>query len=387
MIGFGIASFLSDAGHEAATAALPAFLITLGAAPAALGVIEGIADGASSFAKLIGGWIADKPQRRKPIAVAGYLTTGLATGAFGLATSWLHILAARSFGWLARGVRGPARDAMLADAVPPQARGRAFGFHRALDTAGAVAGPALALILGTFLPLRAIFVWALVPGVLAAVAFALLVRREDGTRIEPQPFLHSLGALPRPFVRLLAAVFLFGIGDFARTLLILRATELLIPTMGAAAAGATAMALYIGHNIIYAAASYPVGWAADRISPRKLLAVGYLLGTVTAAIAAVATPSLAVLAVLFAVAGLTLAFEDTLEKTMTAHAVPKELRGTGYGALAATNGVGDLVSSSLVGVLWSVAGAGVAFATAAALCLAGTLVLAAGWKEASSELR
>jgi MFS family permease len=120
-----------------------------------------------------------------------------------------------------------------------------------------------------------------------------------------------------------------------------------------------------------------VGWLADRISPRWLLEVGYLCGTLTAILAALATPSLPLLAVLFAVAGLTLAFEDTLEGTLTAAQVPPDLRGTGYGALAATNGVGDLLSSSLVGVIWSAVGAAAAFGSAAALCLAGTVVLAA----------
>jgi MFS family permease len=376
VFGFGLASLLSDAGHEAATATLPAFLVTLGAAPAALGLIEGLADGLASFSKLLGGWLADEPRRRKPITIAGYLTTGLSTGTLALATSWLHVLGARSVGWLARGLRGPARDAMLADAVPKEARGRAFGFHRAMDTAGAVAGPALAAILASTLHPRSIFVWTLVPGVLAAGAFAVLVRPQGGKRIDPQPFWRSLGALPPRYRRFLTAVFLFGAGDFARTLLILRASELLRPGMGVGMATELAMVLYVGHNVLYAVASYPVGWLADRVSPERLLVAGYLLGTLTAVLAALATPSIWLLVVLFAVAGLTLAFEDTLEGTITAHAIPSEIRGTGYGTLAATNGVGDLVSSSLVGVLWSVAGPGVAFGAAAALCLAGTVALA-----------
>lgn len=376
VLGFGLASLLSDAGHEAATAVLPAFLVTLGAAPVALGLIEGLADGLASFSKLLGGWLADEPHRRKPIAVAGYLTTGLSTGVLALATSWLHVLGARSIGWLARGVRGPARDAMLADAVPGEARGRAFGFHRAMDTAGAVAGPGLAALLASTLPPRSIFWWTLVPGVLAAGAFAVLVRAQDGRRIDPKPFWRSVGALPERYRRFLAAVFLFGAGDFARTLLILRAIELLRPGMGAVRATQIAMALYVGHNVLYAMTSYPVGWLADRVSPARLLVAGYLCGTLTAVLAALATPSMGLLIALFAVAGLTLAFEDTLEGTITAHEVPSEIRGTGYGTLAAANGVGDLVSSSLVGILWSAAGPGVAFGAAAAFCFAGAVVLA-----------
>jgi MFS family permease len=375
VIGFGLASFLSDAGHEAATAALPAFLLTLGAAPAALGVIEGLADGLASFAKLFGGWLSDEPRRRKAIAVGGYLTTGLSTGVFALATTWVHVLAARAVGWVARGVRGPARDAMLADSVPVEARGRAFGFHRALDTTGAVAGPALAVLLAALVPVRELFWWTLVPGALSALAFAILVRGQDRKRIHTQPFWKSFRVLPPRFQSFLGAVFLFGVGDFARTLLILRATELLQPSMGALGASKLAMALYVGHNALYAAASYPVGWAADRVSPGRLLLGGCLLGALTATLAASAAPSTGLLVLLFAAAGLTLAFEDTLEGTITARDVPPELRGTGYGALAATNGFGDLISSSLVGILWSVAGPTMAFGAAAALCFAGAAIL------------
>ena len=372
VLGFGLASFLSDAGHEAATATLPALLILLGSAPAALGIIEGVSDGLASFAKLAGGWWADRPHLRKPLAVGGYLATGLSVGIFGLATSWLHVVAARSVGWFARGVRGPARDAMLADAVPPEAVGRAFGFHRAMDTAGAVVGPFLAMVLVAVVPLRQVFFWAVIPGVLAAVAFAVLVKRPPARVVATRRFGASLHSLPSTYWQFLGAVFLFGAGDFARTLLILRATQLLAPEMGMARATATALALYTAHNILYAAACYPIGRLADRFSPRKLLVVGYVAGTLTAVLAMVATPSLPLLVALFAVAGLTLAFEDTLEGTITARMVPPEVRGTGYGALAATNGIGDLLSSAIVGIVWTLEGPEIAFAFAAGMCLGGT---------------
>jgi MFS family permease len=220
-------------------------------------------------------------------------------------------------------------------------------------------------------------VWTMVPGVLAALAFAVLVK-PDRTQpaAPPQRFWKSLGALPPRFKRFLVAVFLFGIGDFARTLLILRATQLLTPEWGATRAMATAMALYVGHNIVYSAASYPVGWLADRIEPQRLLFGGYLLGTLTAGLAAMATPSLPLLAALFTTAGLTLAFEDTLEGTLTAAEVPTALRGTGYGMLATVNGLGDLLSSSLVGLLWSTVSPAFGFGTATVLCLLGTAALA-----------
>ena len=377
VIGFGVASFLSDMGHEAATAALPGLLILLGSPPAALGIIEGLSDGLSSFAKLAGVFWADRPALRKPIAVAGYVTTGLTTGAYGLATAWWHLLASRGLGWFARGARGPARDAMLADSVPREALGRAFGLHRAADTAGAIFGPAAAAALLAVVPLRQVFLYALVPGVLAGIAFLVLVRPQQETPKPALPFWHSVRSLPRDYRRFLGAVFLFGIGDFARTLLILRATQLLTPGSGAVKAAAIAMSLYVVHNVIYAAASYPVGHLADRVQPHRLLVIGYALGTITAVLAAVATPSLAVLVALFLAAGLTLAFEDTLEGMIAAVEVPAEIRGTGFGVLATVNGVGDLVSSSLVGVAWSVLGPAPAFGISAVLCAVGTLALIA----------
>jgi len=375
--GFGLASFLSDLGHEAATAALPALLLAIGGAPAALGVIEGVADGLSSFAKLAGGWLSDVPRRRRPIAVGGYLVTGLSTGAFALATTWPHVQVARSIGWMARGLRGPARDAMLADAVPASARGRAFGFHRAMDSAGAAIGPAVSAALITRVPVREIFGWTLVPGVLSAVAFAVLVRRDESAGAQhPQRFWSSVAALPLRFRRFLASAFLFGLGDFARTLLILRAAELLAPSLGAPAANAAAISMYVGHNVLYSTASYPVGWIADRVAPQRLLVLGYLLGGITGLLAAFATASWWTLCGLFAVAGLTLAFEDTLEGALTAREVPAGLLGTGYGVLATANGIGDLLSSVLVGVLWSTVGATTAFGVAGGLCFAGAAVLA-----------
>jgi MFS family permease len=388
VFGFGLASLLSDMGHEAATAALPALLALLGAAPAALGIIEGVSDGLVTFAKLAGGFWADRARLRKPICVGGYLATGIATGLFAIASTWGQVLAARSIAWLARGVRGPARDAMLADAVPEEATGRAFGFHRAMDTAGAVIGPALAAVLIHVAPVRHVFTYALVPGVLAAVVFALLVHRQPPRLHErPQPFWRSVRGLPASFRRFLVAAFMFGLGDFARSLLILRAMQLLTPALGATRAATTAIALYVVHNVAYAIAAYPIGHLADIVEPRLLLAVGYLLGTSTAVLAAVATPSMPVLVALFAVAGLVLAFADTLEGTITAKLVQPALRGTAFGVLAATNGVGDLVSSVLVGVLWSAFGARAAFGCAAILCLAGVLGLGLAPRDRPSRSR
>src|SRR5271166_4581696 len=128
VLGIGLASLFSDWGHEAATAILPAFLASLGAPAFALGVIEGVSDGLSSFAKLAGGWIADRPKLRKPTGIIGYFATGLSTFAYAFAQTWPAILVMRALGWVGRGSRGPSRDTLLADCVAPEQQGRAFGF-------------------------------------------------------------------------------------------------------------------------------------------------------------------------------------------------------------------------------------------------------------------
>jgi MFS family permease len=211
---------------------------------------------------------------------------------------------------------------------------------------------------------------------LAAVVMQVMVAAQHRQPGESRrPVLASLRALPGPFRRFLVAVLVFGIGDFARTLLILRALRLLSPVHGAARAAGWAMALYVGHNVAYGLGSYPIGWLGDRISPRTLLVLGYLVGTATAALAALATPSAATLVPLFALAGLTMAFSDTLHGALTAHAVAGPVRGTAYGALAAASGVGESLASVLLGALWVWRGPRLAFLVAAALCLCGTGLL------------
>ncbi len=376
VLGFGLASLLSDAGHEAGTAALPALLATMAAAPATLGIIEGIADGVVCFAKLFGGSLANRPTMRKPVAVLGYAVTGLSIGLFALASSWLHILGIRITGWLFRGLRSPSRSAMLADAVPRQALGRAIGFHRTMDTIGAIAGPLLAVVLLSRVPLRQVFWVSMIPGVLAAVAFVLLIPGQTTTSREPPPaLLTGIRDLPRPFRRFLIAVLSFGVGDFARTLLVLRATELLGRSDQPGRGVAIAMLLLALHHGVAAVCALPAGYLADRISSRWVLAVGYALGVVTALLAAFAQPSVTFLAVLFAVAGMVIGIEETIEGVLCAKLVPSKLRGSAYGLLAATNGIGDMIASSVVGVIWAAYGATLAFELAAAACAIGTVLL------------
>ena len=187
-------------GMKLALLVLPILLAGLGAPAYALGVIEGVADGLSSFAKLAGGWIADRPALRKPVAVTGYLLTGLSTFAFGFVGSWPQVLLSRAIGWTGRGARGPARDVLLTDAVAPEQVGRAFGFERTMDTVGAILGPLCATALVAVTSVRVAMRWTLLPGALAALAFATLVPASKHVgEHHPLPFTTSLKRMPREF--------------------------------------------------------------------------------------------------------------------------------------------------------------------------------------------
>jgi len=389
VIGMGLTSFLSDAGHEMATAVLPSFLAVIGAPAAALGLIEGVADAISSFVKLGAGWYSDRIGHRKGIAVGGYLLTGVAKGLFALASAWPLVLVGRTIAWFGRGIRGPLRDAMLAESVPAESRGKAFGFHRAGDTLGAIAGPLLAVGLLALLqgragadpsaPFRLIFWLTLIPGVSSALAFALLVTERRRAPNHDLRFWATLRSLPRPYFRLLTGVGLFGIGDFAHTFLILAATQLLTPTHGVVRAAQIAALLYVARNVIYAGASFPIGAWSDRIGRRGLLTAGYIAGALVAAGFAAAflfhLRSLPYLLLLFCLAGAYIAAQDALEGAITADFVAGVARGTGYGLMATVNGVGDLVASAVVGLLWTAVSPVVGFGYAAVLMLAGAIVL------------
>jgi hypothetical protein len=237
VLGIGLASLFSDTSHEMATTMMPAFLATMGVGAVWLGLIEGVSDGLSSFAKLASGYYTDHLRCRKPIAIAGYALTTLGIAAFGVATAAWQVLALRATAWFGRGIRTPVRKALLATAVTPETYGRAFGFERMMDTLGAIIAPALVwfLLRGLQYHYANIFVLTLIPGVLAISMITLLVREKERTRVRYISFGSRLSALPKAYRQFLVAVGVFGAGAFAHTLLILLATQKLTPVLGAGA--------------------------------------------------------------------------------------------------------------------------------------------------------
>ena len=367
----------SDWSHEIATTVMPAFLATMGVAAFWVGLIEGVSDGLSSFAKMASGYYTDKLSRRKPVAVIGYLVTALGTASFGLATAAWHVLLARASAWLGRGVRTPVRKALLAGAVTKETYGRAFGFERMMDTLGAIVGPATAFfLLGAFNHhYPTLFAVTLIPSFIAVALIAFAVREKERKPVPHVSFGERLRLLPPSFRKFLVAVGLFGAGDFAHTLLILLATQKLTPELGAAKAASFAVGFYVLHNVFYAGFAFIAGWLADRLPKHLVLATGYALAAVMA-LAIILLPLTAwTLGGIFVLGGVYVAIEETLEDSFCAELVGEEHHGMAFGTLATVNGVGDFLSSIIVGTLWTAFGTSVAFGYSAVLFAAGSLLV------------
>ena len=389
VVGAGITSSLGDFCYETTTVILPGFLAVLGIPAAVLGLIEGIADAVAAFTKMVSGYIADKLGHRKLLVLVGYGLTPVGQALIALAVGWPLLLLGRIVSWFGKGLRGPLRDAIVIQAVSPETRGRAFGFHRAADTVGAVIGPLLGVALlgwaqglhwdGEAGPFRLVLWLSVIPGALAVLAFLTLVKDPEHSPNPALEFFSSLRGLPSRFKRYLGAVGIFGMGDFSHTLLILAATMLLTPSLGVIHAAQVAGLLYVWRNVVQVAASYPVGAMADRVGHLPMLIAGYALGTLTAVLTALAfwssTDSIPLLAGIFFIAGLYIAVQEALESTVTAGMVQPETLTLSYGALGTVNGAAKFVSSATVGVVWTAASPVLGFGLAALLMAAGTLAL------------
>ncbi len=385
--GIGLASLLSDLGHEIPTALLPSFLVTvLGAPAAALGLIEGIADALSGVAKVVGGALADDPGRRRSVAVGGYTLTALLSALIGISTAIWQVAIFRTAAWTARGIRGPSRNALLADAVDPTAYGRAYGFERAMDNAGAVIGPIVALGLVALIGIRGAIFVSVIPGLLAAVAIVYAVRhlqrpKERHTapvRIVVRPLLRG------PLGRLLVSVSLFEAGNVAATLLILRTTELLTPSQGTRGATTIAIALYVGYNVAGTLAALPAGRLADAYGARLVFAIGVACFALAYVVFATGS-GIAILGLAFVLAGIGIGAAETAENAAVAALAPSAQRGSAFGLLAGIQSAGDFIASAVVGLVWTLVSPTLAFGLAAALMVGSLITMAVGPRSRPSE--
>lgn len=353
----GLASFFSDSGHEITTSLLPSFVtVTLRSSAGALGVIEGISDALTGLAKLVAGPLANDEHRRLRMASGGYLVTAAATGALGLAITVWQAGLLRASAWLARGVRSPARDAMLASLAPREAYGRAFGLERAGDNLGAVAGPLLAAGLVAWLGIRPALYLAAIPGVFAAIAITVAAaearKHHDPVKRRFQLQLSALrqAGLWRPLLPIAA----FELGNMATTLLILRGTGLL-HAHGRSVAAATSLAvlIYAGHNLLAAIVSYAGGHWIDRAGARVAFTSGAALYVAAYLLFALTSGGWPLLVVAFLLAGSGIGLAETAESALVARLLPDHLRGSGFGLLGGVQSFGDFASSAAVGLLWT----------------------------------
>jgi MFS family permease len=378
VVGIILATFLSDVSHEMATAVLPLFLVTVGLGPAALGMMEGLADLLMSLSKLGGGVLGHHVHHKRPWASLGYLVTTLANAAIGLVGSLAALVSLRGAAWVGRGFRSPLRDYMLADAVEPTHFGRAYGLERAGDMLGAVVGPLIATVLvWAGFEFRTIILWTVIPGLLAAGSMFFLAKdREIAPPVNADQPSTSKPKYPKIFWLFIIGVFLFGLGDFSRTFLIWLAARGLgengVPVAGTVS---VAVLLYAMHNLVSAVAAYPIGHVGDRRSKLPLLVGGYGLGVVTNAMLGFGGTFLGWLISAIVLSGIYIAVEEILEKAVAAELLPRELRSLGFGILACVNAVGDMVSSLYVGLLLEAGHPQLAFVIAAGVGFLGIVWL------------
>jgi MFS family permease len=345
-----VSDLAADANYEMVLAVLLLFITGgLGAPAFTVGLVEGIADGSSAAIKVWSGWYSDRIAWRKSLALAGYGATGLGFALLLAVTSWPQVVFSRAFAWVGRGLRHPIRNAMLAGSVAKKDLGKAFGFHEALDTAGALIGPATAfLLLATNHGFRTVFAVAIVPAVLATGCFALLTRdpRRDAGPAHPPEF-----KLPAPFWRLMVPIGIFGAGNFATAFFTLRVVQMLQPEVTRPAATAAAVGFYLAHNGVGTAVSFPAGWVADRMGKTPVLALAYATFAAACVVAAAGHGWLAV-GLLGLLVGAYEPVVASVEGSLCGSVVDEAKLGTAFGALNGINGAGDLVSSVLAGVLW-----------------------------------
>ena len=352
----GAASLLSDLGHEVPTALLPSFLgSTLHAPASALGLIEGVANLSAGAARFAGGPLADDPSRRRSAAVGGYVSTAVFSSAIGLAAAAWQVGVFRSIAWAARGLRGPSRDALLADLVPSSAYGRAYGFERAMDNLGAIGGPLLALALVWAAGVRAAIVISFVPGALAALAITAAVRAAPRLTVPERRCLrfHVRAVVRGPLGELIAGITAFELANVAATALILRASGLLDARYSHSSATKIGLVLYAGYNLTATVLAVPGGRLTDRRGALPVLVLASVAFATAFAGFAFAGANIVLLALLFVAGGAGIGLGEAAQSAAVAALAPPRLRGSAFGLVATLQAVANFGASAVWGVLYT----------------------------------
>lgn len=375
IVALGFVSFFSDLGSEMATSVLPAFMVSLGYSAAFLGIIEGLANASNSLSSILAGWSSDYTAARKPFAAVGYFLAALGIGLLSLARQGYLIIAARVLTRIGKGVREPARDALLVSAAQPGIYARMFGFQRMMDNLGAVFGPLIALLLLKWIAIPYIFLIAFIPVLFSCLIILFFVKEVHAKSSKITIHAPHIRLFSSNFKSYLIAVGVFGLGNCAASLLLLRVIGLLRPIIGSVNAEWYSILFYALFNLLYALFSYPVGYLADMIGKKKVIIAGYILMAIGLLAFAFDYASYAYLVEIFLIIGCAYAIVDGVQRAIAADLLPHEIQGTGYGILAAVTGFSSLFSSMIVGLLWSSISPMAGFGYAALMCLLGALFM------------
>lgn len=382
IVGFGLTSFFNDFSHEMTLAVLPMFIQAMvGAtrAPIMLGLVIGVANAVSSITKLLTGWVSDKVGHYKIFLVVGYTITPLFVGLIGTAHYIWQVAVYKTISLLGKGIREPARDAWLSKTFTNHSLGKAFGFQRALDTLGAIAGPLVAFFAIRYVEFSSVFFIALIPGLIGVTILILLTKEEPGKgeKFFKEHFFESFRSLPAPFLYFVATRTLFGFGHFNRTLIVLRAQQLFTTeTSSTIIASGWAILLYILFNIIRAVSEMSVGYISDTLNRKFVLALlGFGLFGASCLLMVFVTTNVIAWILIFIMAGMSTGTVAVVSRVYSGDLLPTTMRGTGYGLLQTVDGLGILISSVMVGQLWTYYSASLGFAVAAIISFVSMLLL------------
>jgi len=383
VFGFGLASFFGDFSHEMTISLIP-LLVTqfVGAAlaPIYLGLIASIGDACASIVRLFSGLMSDRLSRKKPLIMLGYGITALFSMLVGFTNSIGQLFLCRVLAFTGSGLREPPRDALIATVIEPEHYGRAFGLRNAMDTLGALGGPLFAFFCAGIFSLKELFALSFIPGICTVLAILFFTHDAEKNTTPPKiskktlSLLHDFMQLPYAFKLFTGTLFIFDLCNFNKLLLLARTQEMLGLDL---ATGVQSMVLlYALFNIVRACSELIIGFISDRFNKIILLAfIGCGLFAYVAFLLMPAHASFGYSASVFSLAGISAAAFTTLKKACAAEMLPAEIRGTGYGVLQACEGFATLISSALVGFLWSYYSATISFSYVIFLSLLSLILL------------